>query len=256
MSDALRVEPVMGTVVSFDVRDADLDEVEIDAAVGTAIGWLHEVDERFSPFLPDSEVSRLADGTLVEANAHPDVRAVLAMCDDLMVDSMGAFDARAWNPDHRLDPSGLVKGWAVQLAADRLITAGLRSFAINAGGDIVACGRPTAIEEWRVGIRHPDHADRVAAVLAVADRAVATSGAYERGDHILDPRTGQAPDGLRSVTVVGPSLAWADAYATAAFVMGVDGLGWVAGHRGYEAYAITPDDRVVWTEGMDRYLTS
>ncbi len=246
----------MGTVVSFDVRDAEIDEGEIDAALGTAIAWLHEVDQRFSPFLPKSEVSRLADGTLVEADAHPDVRAVLGMCDDLAVDSKGAFDARAWSPDRRLDPSGLVKGWSVQLAADGLVAAGLRSFAINAGGDIVARGRPTPREAWRVGIRHPDRADRVATVLAVADLAVATSAAYERGDHIRDPRTGQAPNGLRSVTVVGPSLTWADAYATAAFVMGMDGLSWVAGHRGYEAYAITPEDRVVWTEGMDRYRTS
>ena len=254
MTEAHRVESVMGTVVSFDVRGADLEAGGIDAALGTAIAWLHEVDERFSPFLPDSEVSRLAEGTLADVDAHPDVRAVLAMCDELTVDSRGAFDARAWSPDRRLDPSGFVKGWSVQLAADRLVDAGLRSFVINAGGDIVARGRPGALDAWRVGIRHPDHADKVAAVLSVTDRAVATSGAYERGDHIRDPRTGDAPSGLRSVTVVGPDLTWADAYATTAFVMGLDGLGWVAGHQGYDACAITPDDRVVWTEGMDRYL--
>jgi FAD:protein FMN transferase len=254
VTDVRRVEPVMGTVVSFDVRDANLDEGEIDAALGTAIAWLHEVDERFSPFRPDSEISRLAEGTLAEADAHPDVRAVLAMCDELTVDSLGAFDARAWSLDHRLDPSGLVKGWSVQIAADRLADAGLDSFAINAGGDIVARGRPAVGEAWRVGIRHPDHADRVAGVLLVTDRAVATSGAYERGDHIRDPRSGRAPTGLRSITIVGPSLAWTDAYATTAFVMGMDGLGWVAEHEGYDACAITPDDRVVWTEGIDRYL--
>jgi FAD:protein FMN transferase len=256
VTDARRVEPVMGTVVSFDVRDADLGPDEIHDALGTAIAWLHEVDARFSPFLPQSEVSRLADGTLAETDAHPDVGAVLAMCDDLDVDSLGAFDARAWSPDGRLDPSGFVKGWSVQLAADRLVAARLRSFAINAGGDIVARGRPAALDAWRVGIRHPDHADQVAAVLWVTDRAVATSGAYERGDHIRDPRTEDAPSALRSVTVVGPDLTWADAYATTAFVMGLDGLGWVTGHPGYDAYAITADNRVVWTEGIDRYLAS
>jgi len=246
----------MGTVVSFDVRDADLDAAEVGAALEGAIAWLHEVDERFSTYLPDSEVSRLADGRLAEADAHPDVRAVLAMCDDLRVDSKGAFDARAWSPDRRLDPSGFVKGWSVQLAADHLVSAGLQSFAINAGGDIVTHGRPAAQEAWRVGIRHPDQADRVAAVLSVTDRAVATSGAYERSDHIVDPRSGHAPKGLRSVTIVGPSLAWADAYATAVFVMGLDGLGWVTDHEGYDAYAITPDDSVVWTAGIDRYIRS
>lgn len=231
-----------------------LDEQALDAALDSAISWLHEVDERFSPFLAESDVSRLAYGRLLEAEAHPDVRAVLEMCDELTVDSMGAFDARAWRPDRRLDPSGFVKGWSVQHAADLLVAAGLRSFAINAGGDIVARGRPTAFEAWRDGVRHPDRADPVAGVLSGTDRAVATSGAYERGDHIRDPRTGHAPNDLRSVTVVGPSLTWADAYATTAFVMGADGLGWVAGHPGYDAYAITQDDRVVWTEGIDRYL--
>ncbi len=107
---------------------------------------------------------------------------------------------------------------------------------------------------WRVGIRHPDHVDRVAAVLAVTDRAVATSGSYERGEHIVDPRSGVVAGGLRSVTVVGPSLAFSDAFATAIYVMGPPGLDWVGTQPGYDAFAITADDRVVWTPGMERYL--
>jgi thiamine biosynthesis lipoprotein len=248
-----RVEPVMGTVVSFDIRDRVVPTDVVDGAVA----WLHEVDERFSPFRPDSEISRLADGTLADVDAHPDVHIVLAMCDALRRDSDGAFDARTWRSDGRLDPSGLVKGWAVQLAADRLVVAGLRGFAINAGGDIVARGSPTMGGSWRVGIRHPDHADRVASVIAVHGGAVATSGDYERGAHIRDPRTGGARvAGLRSMTVVGPSLTWADAYATTAFIMGVAGLAWVARHDGYAGYAITDDDRVLWTDGFDRYLAA
>jgi FAD:protein FMN transferase len=247
-----RVEPVMGTVVSFDLRD----DVVPTGAVEGAIAWLHEVDERFSPFRPDSEISRLADGTLAEAEAHPDVRAVLAMCDELRRDSGGAFDARAWTGDGRLDPSGLVKGWAVQLAADRLAVAGMHAFAINAGGDIAVRGGPTPGAAWRVGIRHPERRDRVAGVIVVRDAAVATSGDYERGAHIREPRSGASPSALRSVTVVGPSLTWADAYATTAFVKGVDGLAWVAGHDGYGAYGITVDERVLWTDGFERYLAA
>ncbi|HET7495386.1 MAG TPA: FAD:protein FMN transferase [Candidatus Limnocylindrales bacterium] len=248
-----RVEPVMGTMVSIDVRDR---VVPTDAVDG-AVAWLHEVDARFSPFRPDSEISRLAEGTLAEVDAHPDVHIVLALCDELRRDSDGAFDARAWRSDGRLDPSGLVKGWAVQLAADRLVVAGVRAFAINAGGDIVARSSPTIRGSWRVGIRHPDHIDRVASVVAVQDGAVATSGDYERGAHIRDPRSGGArATGLRSVTVAGPSLTWADAYATTAFIKGVEGLAWVARHEGYAAYAITDDDRVLWTEGFERYLAA
>ncbi len=249
--------PVMGTVVSFDIRDHG--PAPDPAAVDDAIAWLHEVDRRFSPYLKDSEISRIADGRLAEPDAHPDVREVLRLADQFAVDSDGAFDARRWSADGRLDPSGMVKGWSIQIAADRLVAAGARAFSINAGGDIVTRGGPVPGTGWRVGIRHPDRPDRVASVLTVRDGAVATSAAYERGAHIRDPRDNRAPrgtrvpGGVRSMTVVGPNLTWADAYATAAYVMGLGGLDWVAARDGYSALAITWDDRVRWTAGMDAY---
>jgi FAD:protein FMN transferase len=240
----------MGTVVSFDIRGGD----PAPGVVDRAVAWLHEVDRRFSPYLADSDVSRIADGTLSERDAHPDVRAVLAMCEAMRVDSGGAFDARRWSSDGRLDPSGLVKGWAVQRAADELDAAGVGDFAIDAGGDVVAQGEPEPGRGWLVGIRHPREADRVAAVLGISDLAVATSASYERGAHIRDPRSHEGPTGLQSVTVVGPSLTWADAYATTAFVLGLDGLAWVADHAGYGALAITSDDRVIWTPIVEDLL--
>ena len=249
-SRRVHVEPVMGTVVSFDLRGGE----PAPGAIERAVAWLHEVDARFSPYRLDSEVSRLADGTLDEGDAHPDVRAVLAMCEALRVDSGGAFDARRWSSDGRLDPSGLVKGWAIQRAADEVHAVGIRDFAIDAGGDVVARGGPERGRPWRVGVRHPRIVDRVAAVLAVNDLAVATSATYERGAHIRDPRSTEAPTALQSVTVVGPSLTWADAYATTAFVLGLDGLAWVADHVGYGALAITADDRVIWTPVVDEVL--
>jgi len=241
----------MGTVVSFDVRDV----ASAEDALEDAIAWLHEVDGRFSPYRPDSEINRIADGTLAEGDAHPDVRELLAIADALATESSGTFDARRWRPDGRLDPSGLVKGWSIQVAAERLEGNGLRAFAINAGGDIVTRGQPRAGEDWRVGIRHPDRGDRVAAVLAIHDLAVATSAAYERGAHMRDPRDRCVPGGVRSLTVIGPSLTCADAYATAGYVMGLAGLDWVAAHEGYDALAITWDDRLRWTAGADRYRT-
>lgn len=241
----------MGTVVSFDIRDDD----DPTDALEDAVAWLHEVERRFSPYLPDSEISRIGDGVLAEADAHPDVREVLAMTDVLAVESGGAFDARRWRSDGRLDPSGFVKGWAIQVAADRLVAAGVCAFAINGGGDLVVRGGSGPAADWRIGVRHPDRPDKVAAVLAVRDMAVATSASYERGAHIRDPRDGLAPGGVRSMTILGPSLTWADAYATTAYVMGLGGLDWVAAHDGYAALAITWDDRVRWTAGMDAYRT-
>jgi len=249
-SRRVHVESVMGTVVSFDLRGGE----PPPGAIERAVAWLHEVDARFSPYRPDSQVSRVGDETLAERDAHPDVRAVLAMCEALRVDSGGAFDPRRWASDGRLDPSGFVKGWAIQRAADDLEASAVRDFAIDAGGDVVARGEPEPGRPWRVGVRHPRVVDRVAAVLAVNDLAVATSATYERGAHIRDPRSSEAPTGLQSVTVVGPSLTWADAYATTAFVLGLDGLAWVADHAGYGALAITADDRVIWTPVVDDVL--
>ena len=240
----------MGTTVSVAIRAP----LVLDDVIDRFFDQLRAVDERFSPYREDSEVSRLARGELAEADASLDLRHVLSACDHLALVTDGAFDARRHRPDGRPDPSGYVKGWAIDEAAWLLDSAGARNYWINAGGDIVARGEAAPGQPWRVGIQHPDRPDRVAAVLAVSGRAVATSGSYERGDHIRDPRRGgDAATGLRSVTVVGPALAFTDAYATALFVMGLDGLRWLASHPDYEALAITDDDRVVWTQGMERY---
>ena len=247
---AHRVERIMGTVFVFDVRGTG---VRPDA-VDEAIALLHDIDARFSPYRPDSEVSRLIRGELEEADCADDLRAILGLCEDLRRTSDGAFDIRGHRSDGRPDPTGLVKGWATEEAALVLERAGATDFAINAGGDIVARGEREPGRAWRVGIRHPRIADRLAAVLEVRDLAVATSGAYERGEHIVDPRTGRAAAGLLSVTVTGPSPTYVDAYATTAFVLGLDGPAWVARHAGYGAYAITTDERAIWTPAIDRLL--
>ena len=245
-----RTEAVMGTMVSLEVREPVVDPAAVDAA----FDLLHDIDARFSPFKADSEVSRLANGELAEADCSLDVRQVLAACDHLAATTNGAFDARYHRSDGRLDPSGFVKGWALEEAGWLLETAGARNYWLNAGGDIVALGEASPGKPWRVGIRHPHRPDRMAAVLGVRDRAVATSGAYERGEHIVDPVSGVAPVGLRSVTVVGPGLAFTDAFATAIYVMGLPGLDWLAGEPDYAAFVITDDDRSVWTPGMERYF--
>jgi thiamine biosynthesis lipoprotein len=183
---------------------------EIDA--GRVFAWLRWVDATFSTYRPDSEISRLGRGERFDP--HPLVRSVVARCEELRVKTGGLFDARAGG---RLDPSGFVKGWAVERAA----AFGSGRFLIDAGGDVVLRGT------WRVGVRHPYERDRLAAAITVSDCAVATSGTYERGPHIIDPRTRLPATGLSSVTVVGRDLGTADAYATAAFVAGDPA--WTAG---------------------------
>jgi thiamine biosynthesis lipoprotein len=239
----VRVEHVMGTTVSIDVREPLVD----DAVLDEVIAWFRDVDARFSPYRAGSEVSRVGAGELALDHASPDVRAMFTLADELRERTGGAFDPRAHRPDGRPDPTGVVKGWAVDEALVLLRLAGARNVQVIAGGDLVAAGEPEPGRPWRIGIRHPDRADRVAGVLGVRDLAVATSGLYERGRHIVDPHTGRAAEGLRSLTVIGPRLAITDAYATAGVVMGEAGIAWVGRQPGHGAVGITNDDRVVWT---------
>ena len=239
----------MGTVVSIDIRAPFV----ADEAIDRALAILHDIDRRFSLYRSDSELSRLAEGSVSEDDLSMDVRWSLAACDDLARQTGGAFDARRHRPDGMADPSALVKGWAVEEAVRELEASGGANLLMIAGGDLVARGEPVPGQAWQIGIRYPTLADQVASVLAMRNGALATSGLYERGAHLRDPRTGQAANGLKGISVVGPDLTWADAYATAGFVMGLDGLSWVDQRPGYGALAITNDDQVVWTSVIDRY---
>lgn len=249
-----RVEPVMGTTVGVDVRDPVPADV-VGPAFEAFFETLRDIDARFSPYRTESEVSRIAAGRLAERDASDDVRFVLACCDHLAASSDGAFDARRHRPDGRLDPSGFVKGWAIDEAMRHLDDAGLRCYAVNAGGDVVVRGRPQPDRGWVVGIRHPSLPDQVVARLELQAGAVATSALYERGDHIRDPRTGAVPDELASLTVVGPELTWADAYATTAFTIGRGGPAWVERHPGYGAIAITADGRLLCSPTAEPFIS-
>ena len=241
----------MGTAISVDVRDPWVNPSAVDAA----FAHFRDVDTRFSTFKPDSEISRLARRDVTPRACSPDVREVLALCEEARRKTAGYFDIRRHRLDGGLDPSGLVKGWSIEGAARILEAAGARNFCINAGGDVVARGEAEPGRPWRVGIRHPIDADRLAAVVLARDLAVATSGAYERGQHVLDPHTKRPPEGVLSVTVVGPSITWADTYATALFAMGTDGVRWAAETLpDYPACCITTDRRLLWTEGFAQFL--
>jgi FAD:protein FMN transferase len=238
-----RVEEVMGIPVGIDVRDDGVDP----AALHRAFDWLRWVDARFSTYRADSDVSRLNAGTLALDEAAAEVRAVLARCETLRERTRGCFDVRARGA---IDPSAFVKGWAVEAVASMLVAEGARNLCVHAGGDVRVRGERAPGQAWRVGIQHPHLRDRTAAVLHARDLAVATSGAYERGAHIVDPRTGEPPEGVLSVTVLGPDLGTADAYATAAFAMGAEGPAWTAGLGDYEALTILSDGRVLSTRGV------
>lgn len=249
-----RVEHIMGTAVSVHLA-GPLPASALERHADEVFAWLHEVDRRFSTYRPDSEVNRLDRGELDTADCSPDLRGVLDRCADLWRSTDGWFDAYATG---RLDPSGYVKGWAVQVASDRLTRAGVVNHCVNAGGDVRVRGRPSPGDAWRVGVRHPWRPRHLAWVLAGPDLAVATSGTYERGYHVVDPYRGAPARELCSVTVVGRDLGLADAYATAALAMGAGGVEWLAGLTGHESAVVTADGRCFRSEGLplDSYCSA
>nr|WP_184833250.1 FAD:protein FMN transferase [Allocatelliglobosispora scoriae] len=236
----------MGTAVSLDLADP-FDADRLHALADGVFAWLREVDDRFSTYRADSEVNRLQRGALDHREISADLRHVLAECVRLGDETGGWFDAYATGS---LDPSGYVKGWSVQVAADRLSAAGAGNFCLNAGGDIRVRGHSSTGRPWRIGVQHPLQRTKLAWVLEVDDTAIATSGAYERGDHVIDPFTGRGATGLSSVTVLGPDLGIADAYATAAFAMGERGIGWLAGHPGHDYAVLAADGRAYTSPGL------
>ena len=230
----------MGTAVTVEIRD----RIVPRRALERAFDWLRWVDRTFSTYDAESEISRLNAGDLDLADAHPLVRRVLAQCEAFRAGTDGYFDAGAALLSG-LDPSGLVKGWAVDVAFARLRRAGVRRLCIEAGGDVRVAGGP-----WRIGIRNPHQREHFAAVVVLRSGAVATSGAYERGPHVVDPRTGRPPVGTLSVTMIDRTLARADAHATAAFAMGAQGPEWSAR---LAAMTILADDQVLLTPTFLRY---
>ncbi len=196
IAGSCRLEQIMGMPIVVDVRDDDVD----DYALEQVFDWLRFVDRTFSTYSADSDISRLNRGELTLAEAHPDVLEVLALCEVLRRETDGFFEARTAGG---IDSCGVVKGWAVDRGGWILESAGARNYCINAGGDIRACGQAVPGEAWWVGIQHPIVRESIAGAIPATDLAIATSGAYARGEHVLDPWSGRPPDGVLSVTVIG-----------------------------------------------------
>jgi thiamine biosynthesis lipoprotein len=173
------------------------------------------------------------------AEADSELRWVLQECEQWTARTGGWFSAY---PAGVLDPSGYVKGWAIQRASDLLAAAGSTAHSVNGGGDVRTVGSAAPGQPWRVGIADPNRAGRLITVIAGSDCAVATSGVAERGQHILDPHTARAPvSDIVSLTVTGRDLIECDVLATAAFAMGEAAQDWLGNWAGVNAFAVRAD---------------
>jgi thiamine biosynthesis lipoprotein len=216
------VEQVMGMPVSLHLRGPGVrDDPRIAAAAAGVFDFLRTIDRLFSTYRSDSEVSALRRGEVVH---DPLVHEVVALCREARDRTDGWFDP--WLPGG-FDPSGLVKGWAVERAAATLHALDDVDHCLNAGGDIALHVASPTRPAWRVGVEDPRDRQLLLGVRTIRTGAIATSGTAARGAHIIDPHRGVPATDLLSVTVTGPSLLWADVYATAAFARGHDAEAWL-----------------------------
>ena len=255
---------LMGTVFSIAAPDS-VEPAAFARAWAEACALLQRIEEIYSPFIPESPVSRIRDGRLGPADLdwQPDLsvaeaedfREILGLCAQLRGESDGGFDAWAVGDPPNFDPCGAVKGWAAERASALLVEQGIPSHLLNAGGDVrLRSNGETAT--WNVGVEDPHRPEQVLVTLTVADGAVATSGTRQRGSHVWDPLRHRAAEGLAQVTIVGPDLALADGYATAALALGERARAFLArlGARGpYQSCTVDDAQGVWWTEGFEEH---
>jgi thiamine biosynthesis lipoprotein len=239
---------IMGMPITVEVVDAHAQVEDIC----DVFDYFKNVDARFSTYRFDSEISRINRGELNVESWSDAMREIFTRADDTRLDTGGYFDIR--NPAGSIDPSGIVKGWAIRQAAHMLDDRGFLNFFVDAGGDIECRGLNHHGNLWSIGIRNPLNRKEVVKRVCITDKGIATSGSYIRGHHIYDPHDpGHPPNTFLSVTVIGPDVYEADRFATAAFAMGERGLYFIESYPGLEAYAINASGIAMWTTGFGAF---
>ena len=248
-----RLIETWGTVIVLQIESETLSESALQAAATTVEEFFYQVDRDFSTYKSDSQISKLRRQEIDIAECSDYVKQVWELCHYARELTLGAFDP--WKAEGGFDPSGLVKGWAAEIGAQMLESAGVESVLINASGDLVLRGGRYGdggkLTPWNIGISDPQKVDHIVKTFDVTNGSVATSGDYEKGAHIIDPHTGLIAIGARSASVIGPDGALCDALATALMVDGRDAQNWM-GHPDlseYSYWVINRDDETAWSYG-------
>ncbi len=238
----------MGMPITVEVVDkikpSDIDKV---------FDYFRSVDDRFSTYKKDSEISKVNRG-LAEKDWSGEMKEVMRLCDLTKEQTNGYFDIEH---EGKIDPSGLVKGWAIYNAANLLRDMGLKNYYIEAGGDIEVSGLNQSGQPWTVGIRNPFNTAEIVKAVILHDQGMATSGNYIRGEHIYNPKDENDKDGeLRSLSVIGPNVYEADRYVTAAFAMGKKGIYFIESLEGFEGYMIDNNKTATLTTRFGDYVAT
>jgi len=239
----------MGMPVIVEIIDRSASE----SIMGRVFDYFTWVDQTFSTFKPDSEISKINDGRVKLEHASGEMRQIFALAEQTKQEANGYFDIVT--NDGKYDPSGIVKGWAIWQAATMLANAGFSNFYVEAGGDIQVQGSGGEGAGWKVGIKNPFNVQEIVKVVYVKNNeGIATSGTYERGAHIYNPKNRRRePSDIVSITVVGPNIYEADRFATAAFAMGREGIGFIDHLNGFAGYAIDRNRQATMTRQFDYY---
>ncbi|UVK55874.1 FAD:protein FMN transferase [Mesorhizobium sp. AR02] len=238
---------LMGMPITVDIGGAS-----DSGLVDTVFDYFEHIDRRFSTYRSDSEISAINRGNLPVRDWSGEMMDVLALAAQTKTQTDGYFDIR--KPDGSLDPSGIVKGWAIRNAAGMVQRAGVGDFFIEAGGDIQSRGRNASGLDWSVGVRNPFNAEEIIKIVYPRGHGVATSGTYVRGQHIYNPLgTGDPITEIVSLTVIGPDVFEADRFATAAFAMGREGILFLEQMPDLEGYAVDSNRRATPTSGFGAF---
>lgn len=239
---------LMGMPITVEVTDRAIREEEIDKV----FFYFEYVDETFSTYKDTSEISRLNRGEVFAGEYSDDMKTVLALCEETKKLTSGYFDIR--NREGKLDPSGLVKGWAIHKASQLLKDCGWKNYYVDAGGDIQSAGTNNKNQEWSIGIQNPFNLQEIVKVIYPRGKGVATSGTYIRGQHIYNPSSKERMiDEVVSLTVIGPNIYEADRFATAAFAMGREGINFIENLPGFEGYQIDAQGQATFTSGFNQF---
>ncbi|MDE2001796.1 MAG: FAD:protein FMN transferase [Patescibacteria group bacterium] len=238
---------LMGMPVTVEIRDAGA----TPQAIQKAFSYFQYVDEKFSTYKPASEISKINGKKLAESDWSDDMKLIMRLSAQTKRETDGYFDIR--RKDGYIDPSGIVKGWAIHNVALILQKEGFRYFYVDAGGDIQVAA-PKTEAPWRVGIRNPFKQSEIVQTVQLRNEGIATSGTYLRGDHIYNPRADHAnATAIASLTVIGPNIYDADRFATAAFAMGKQGIMFIENLKGFEGYMIDTEGIATETGGFAKY---
>ncbi len=238
---------LMGMPVTVEVVDA----TATASTLNSVYDYLQYIDDKFSTYKADSEISQINQGLLTVKRSSPDMQTVFELSEQTRRETDGYFNIEQ---DGYYDPSGLVKGWAIFNAAEILRKQGFENYYVDAGGDVQLAGNNEHGQAWRIGIRNPFNISQIVKVLSLTNIGIATSGNYIRGDHIYNPLGNhEKVSDIVSLTVIGPNIYEADRFATAAYAMGREGIQFISQLDGFEGYMIDELGRATFTAGFDRY---